>query len=224
MLDSGSPPEIGGYADASLVETVLRRREPFRGMLESGGRRVLVACRPIFGPQAEEYGALGMIEAFQDLHSFYEVAAASLRESGMGLTGHSQRQEQADRIGSVMEFIDDVSRRLQLLALNGNIIAAQAGDHGRAFRVVCRELSSLADQSKDAVAEVRKLSEEIAPPAEPEVAEESIDARVSPTSGRGGRSREIATPPVVAAFASVFQTILGTCAHGGRCPPRAGKT
>jgi hypothetical protein len=174
MLDAGSPPEIGGFADASLVDTVLRRREPFRGMLESSGRRVLVACRPIFGAQgSEEYGALGMIEAFQDLHSFYEVAAAALRD-GMGLTGLSQRQDQSDRISAVMEFIDDVSRRLQLLALNGNIIAAQAGDHGRAFRVVCRELSSLADQSKDAVSEVRKLAEEIAPPADPDSPEGAL--------------------------------------------------
>ncbi len=64
-------------------------------------------------------------------------------------------------MASVMLFIDDVARRLQLLALNGNIIAAQAGDHGRAFRVVCRELSSLATQAKEAVAEVRKLTEDI---------------------------------------------------------------
>ena len=60
-----------------------------------------------------------------------------------------------------MVFIDDVARRLQLLALNGNILAAQAGDHGRAFRVVCRELSSLADQAKGAVAEVRSVTEEM---------------------------------------------------------------
>ena len=33
--------------------------------------------------------------------------------------------------------------------------------HGRAFRVVCRELSSLAEQSKEAVAEVRKLTREM---------------------------------------------------------------
>src|SRR5690606_25312334 len=75
--------------------------------------------------------------------------------------GHSQSEEQSDRMESVMHFIDDVARRLQLLALNGNIIAAQAGDHGRAFRVVCRERSSLAEQSKDAVADVRRLTEDM---------------------------------------------------------------
>src|SRR5690606_13517519 len=71
--------------------------------------------------------------------------------------GHSQSEEQSDRMESVMHFVDDVARRLQLLALNGNIIAAQAGEHGRAFRVVCRELGSLADQSKNTGNEVRKL-------------------------------------------------------------------
>ena len=43
------------------------------------------------------------------------------------------------------------------MSLNGNIIAAQAGEHGRAFRVVCSELGGLADQSKGTAAEVRKL-------------------------------------------------------------------
>jgi len=68
---------------------------------------------------------------------------------------------QADQVEAILRFIDDVARRLQLLALNGNIIAAQAGDHGRAFRVVCRELSSLADQAKDTVAEVRELADAV---------------------------------------------------------------
>jgi hypothetical protein len=161
-LDAGPLPDIGGFADASLVETVLRRREPFQGMLESSGRRVLVACRPIVGAFGDDgYGALGMIEAFQDLNSLYDVVSATLRE-GLGLHGRSTRQDQADRLEAVMHFVDDVARRLQLLALNGNIIASQAGDHGRAFRVVCRELSSLADQSRDAVGEVERLVAELA--------------------------------------------------------------
>ena len=61
------------------------------------------------------------------------------------------------RDADIRAFIDDVARRLQLLALNGNIIAAQAGEHGRAFRVVCRELGALADQAKSAGSEVREL-------------------------------------------------------------------
>jgi hypothetical protein len=158
VIDAGDPMEVGGFADALVVDTVLRRREVFRGPVEIGGRRFLVASRPLYASdKADEYGPIGMVEAFQDVEAFREMLMASLRE-GAGGGGRGELELQADRMESVMHFIDDVARRLQLLALNGNIIAAQAGDHGRAFRVVCRELSSLAEQSKEAVAEVRKLT------------------------------------------------------------------
>src|SRR5690606_37714062 len=65
-------------------------------------------------------------------------------------------------IEGVGDFLDDVARRLQLLALNGNIIAAQAGEHGRAFRVVCRELSTLAERSRTKVTDVRKVLQSLA--------------------------------------------------------------
>lgn len=158
VLDAGDAMDVGGFADASVVDAVLRRREVFRGTIDLGGRRYLVAARPLYATdKADDYGPVGMVEAFQDEKAFREMLMTTLRESSGG-SARSQLQLQADRMESVMHFIDDVARRLQLLALNGNIIAAQAGDHGRAFRVVCRELSSLAEQSKEAVAEVRKLT------------------------------------------------------------------
>lgn len=160
VLDAGPAHDIGGYADAMLVDTVLRKRETFRGTIDAYGRKYVVACRPLFASAGSDYGPLGMIEAYQDVSGYQELLEGTLRQRLEG-DGHSQSEEQSDRMESVMHFIDDVARRLQLLALNGNIIAAQAGDHGRAFRVVCRELSSLADQSKEAVAEVRRLTLDI---------------------------------------------------------------
>jgi hypothetical protein len=158
VADAGDAMEVGGFADALVVDTVLRRREVFRGTIDIGGHRFLVASRPLYTTdKPDEYGPLGMLEAFQDIDAFREMLLTSLHEGGRTET-RGQLELQADRMESVMHFIDDVARRLQLLALNGNIIAAQAGDHGRAFRVVCRELSSLAEQSKEAVAEVRKLT------------------------------------------------------------------
>ena len=101
-----------------------------------------------------------MIEAFLDTEVLRGQLGNALEE-GLQTSERSATDQQADRMEAVIVFIDDVARRLQLLALNGNILAAQAGDHGRAFRVVCRELSSLADQAKGAVAEVRSLTEEM---------------------------------------------------------------
>jgi hypothetical protein len=161
VLDAGEAPPVGGYADAVVVEAVLRRREMYRGVLDRGGRPTLLACRPLYARDtSDEYGPLGMIEAYQDMDTFRDMIVASLR-TGLDAEARSTTVVQADRVEGILRFIDDVARRLQLLALNGNIIAAQAGDHGRAFRVVCRELSSLADQAKDTVAEVRELADAV---------------------------------------------------------------
>ena len=163
-LDAGPTPEVGAYAEATLVDVVLRRRQSFRGALETQNRRCLVAARPLYATdKPEEYGPIGILEAYQDEHTMRDMLEGSWRDRAGDDPQAMRRQQQLDRMAAVMRFIDDIARRLQLLALNGNIIAAQAGDHGRAFRVVCRELGSLAEQSKEAVAEVRRVTQDLAP-------------------------------------------------------------
>lgn len=181
-VEVGPGRDIGGFADAELVESVLRHQGTFRGRLLHDGRRQLVACRPLFSATSPDKAPVGMIEAYQDEQTYEDAVESELRQV-FGAPDQSAVLDRADRMDAVIRFIDDVSRRLQLLALNGNIIAAQAGDHGRAFRVVCRELGSLADQSKGAVAQVRRLVEELLPTMEEA---NPLDPEVGSELGEGG--------------------------------------
>lgn len=155
VLDAGTAPALGGYAAPQLVDTVLRRRQVFRGEIEYDGRNYIVVARPLHASEGQEFAPIGMIECFQDEQAFFDLLSAAARSGFEDQI--TDMESRADNMEAIIAFIDDIARRLQLLALNGNIIAAQAGEHGRAFRVVCRELGGLADQAKGTAGEVRKL-------------------------------------------------------------------
>ncbi len=75
----------------------------------------------------------------------------------------SRLQASMEKIGKIVDVIQDVTEQTNLLALNASIIAAGAGEHGRAFGVVAtqvRELSGrTAGHAKDIRAVIKTLLE-----------------------------------------------------------------
>jgi methyl-accepting chemotaxis protein len=69
--------------------------------------------------------------------------------------------EQTQQIGEITSTVNDIASQSNLLALNASVEAARAGEHGKGFAVVAVEVRNLAEQSKQATAQVKAILNEI---------------------------------------------------------------
>lgn len=67
----------------------------------------------------------------------------------------------ADKVSSVLDFIEDIASRTNLLALNATIEAARAGAAGRGFAVVAGEVKNLAEQTQKATRDIAATLQDI---------------------------------------------------------------
>jgi methyl-accepting chemotaxis protein len=103
---------------------------------------------------AAEHGGQAVREtttAMTEIQAVVGDAARKVRE--LGVLGQ--------RIGAVVETIDDIAEQTNLLALNAAIEAARAGAHGKGFAVVADEVRKLAERSGRETKQIAELIEQV---------------------------------------------------------------
>jgi methyl-accepting chemotaxis protein len=100
--------------------------------------------------QVSQAGRKSVEDATQGMHRIQEqmesIAGSIVRLS-----------EQSQAIGEIIATVNDLAEQSNLLAVNAAIEAARAGEQGKGFAVVAQEVKSLAEQSKQATAQVRTI-------------------------------------------------------------------
>lgn len=67
----------------------------------------------------------------------------------------------SEKINDTSSFISDIANQTKMLGLNASIEAARAGDEGRDFSVVAKEIRKLSEQSSNTVPKIKDLTQDI---------------------------------------------------------------
>ncbi|MBX5480402.1 MAG: methyl-accepting chemotaxis protein [Myxococcaceae bacterium] len=109
---------------------------------------------------AEE--TLGAARAGRGAIGEFIQAMQQIRRDGAAVVDSiAKLSKRVERIGTVVEVIDEIADRSDLLALNAALEGSRAGEAGKGFSIVAAEMRRLAENVLDSTKEIKNLITEI---------------------------------------------------------------
>lgn len=134
----------------SIEETAssMSRLDGYLQDMSKGGRDLEIST------EAANRTALEGIKVVEDLRKENEAIIVSVKQAVAAVDDLGRWSEE---VGKIVEVIQDITDETNLLALNAAIIAAQAGEQGKAFSVVAEEIRDLAERTSSSTKEISDL-------------------------------------------------------------------
>ena len=187
--------------DASVMQTSSTVQEVRATVTETAERAAAVAQMAQNSVQVSKTGEQAVTEAINGM-ALIRQRVEGIADNILVLSEHTQQ------IGEIIATVSALADQSKLLALNASVEAARAGEEGKGFAVVAMEVRNLAEQSREATAQVRDILSEIqqATNSAVMVTEEGtkgVDAGVQLVNSAGESIRGLANLIEEAAYAAV---------------------
>ena len=169
---------------ASMSETAERTTQQATAVVKASDLTSM-NVQTVAGATEELSASIGEIS--RQVTQSAAIAGRAVDEAKRTDTTVNGLTDAANRIGEVVQIIQDIASQTNLLALNATIEAARAGEAGKGFAVVAGEVKTLASQTSKATGDI---AEQIA--AIQNVAQEAVTA-IRAIGGTIGEISGIAT-------------------------------
>jgi methyl-accepting chemotaxis protein len=155
VLAAATQNESSTSAQASAIHETTATMEELKGashqIAENAQMVASIAEQTLTGARQGEGSIKAFMEAMEKVrHNAVEVDEA---------IGKLSRR--VERIGTVVDVIDEIADRSDLLALNAALEGAKAGEAGRGFSIVAAEMRRLAENVMESTKEIKNLITEI---------------------------------------------------------------